>query len=168
MASQSKRANFQVTAEQEARLVAVKELLEAPSLKEAVLRMSRVMLVLARELASGKRLYVGERPETVERLVLPDLEGAEGGWRWLVARPHPWRRQLWVKGRKLLAAQVWSDIQANALTPEQAAQDWSLPLEAVEEVLRYCEENTALIVLEAEEERRRLADAGVRLAPAPR
>jgi len=168
MAGQTKRANFEVTPEQEARLVAVKELLQASSLKDAVLRMSSVVLVLARELASGKRLYVGDRPGTVERLVLPELESVEGGWRWLVARPHPWRRQLSVKGRKLLASQVWSDMRAHELTPEQTAQDWNLPPQAVEEILQYCEQNAALIALEAEEERRRLADAGVALAPAPR
>jgi hypothetical protein len=43
-----------------------------------------------------------------------------------------------------------------------------LPLEAVAEVGRYCEENAALIALEAEEERRLLTHAGVALAPAPR
>ena len=168
MGGQTKRANFEVTPEQEARLIAVKDVLEASSLKDAVLRMSSVMLVLARELASGKRLYVGDRPETAERLVLPEIEAVEGGWRWLVARPHPWRRQLWVKGRKLLAAQVWSDMQANELTAEQAARDWDLPLEAVEEILRYCKESAVLIALEADEERRRLTDAGIGLAPAPR
>ena len=168
MSSQTKRANFEVTPEQEALLSAVKEALQASSLKDAVLRMSSVMLVLARELASGKRLYIGDRPETAERLVLPELEAVEGGWRWLVARPHPWRRQLWVKGRKLLAAQVWSDMHANQLTKQQAALDWDLPLEAVDEIVRYCEENAALIGLEADEERRRLSDAGVALAPAPR
>jgi hypothetical protein len=124
------------------------------------------MLVLARELASGKHLYVGERSDTAERLILPELESLGGGWCWLVARPHPWRRQLWVKGRKLLAAQVWSDMNSNRLTEKQAAQDWDLPLEAIEEIDRYCDENAALIALEADEERRRLSDAGVQLAPA--
>jgi hypothetical protein len=168
MGGQTRRANFEVTPEQEARLIALKDVLEASSLKDAVLRMSSVMLVLARELASGKRLYVGERPETAQRLVLPELEAVEGAWRWLVARPHPWRRQLWVKGRKLVAAQVWSDMQANGLSAEQAARNWDLPLEAVDEVRRYCQDNAALIALEADEERRRLNDAGVALAPAPR
>ncbi len=87
MSSQTKRANFEVTTEQEARLTAAKEALQASSLRDAVLRMSSVMLVLARELAHGKRLYVGDRAETAERLVLPEIEAVEGGWRWLVALP---------------------------------------------------------------------------------
>jgi len=165
MASQSKRANFEVTPEQEARLSALKDVLQASSLKDAILRTSAVMLVLAHELASGKRLYVGERPDTAERHILPELESLERCWRWLVARPHPWRRQLWVKGRKLLASQVWSDMNSNRLTEKQAARDWDLPPEAIEEIVRYCEENAALISLEADEERRRLNDAGVQLAP---
>ena len=166
MASQTKRANFEITPDQEARLTALKEVLQVSSLKDAVLRMSSVMLVLARELADGKHLYVGERSDTAERLILPELESVQGGWRWLVARPHPWRRQFWVKGRKLMAAQVWSDMNSNQLTAEQAALDWDLPLEAVEEIVRYCKENAALIALEADEERRRLNDAGIQLAPA--
>jgi len=32
------------------------------------------------------------------------------------------------------------------LTKEHAAQDWDLPLEAVEESVRYCEENASLIM----------------------
>ena len=166
MASQTKRANFEITLEQEARLSALKEMFQASSLKDAILRTSAVMLVLARELASGKHLYVGERSDTAERLILPELEALAGGWRWLFARPHPWRRQLWVKGRKLLASQVWSDMNSNRLTTSQAAEDWDLPAEAIEEIIRYCEENAALIALEADEERRRLRDAEIRLASA--
>jgi hypothetical protein len=166
MARQTKRANFEITPDQEARLTALKEVLQASSLKDAVLRTSAVMLVIARELADGKHLYVGERSDTAERLILPELESVERGWRWLVARPHPWRRKLWVKGRKILAAQVWLDMNRNQLTKNQAARDWDLPLEAVEEIVRYCEENAALIALEADEERCRLSDAGVQLAPA--
>jgi len=56
-------------------------------------------------------------------------------------------------------------MQANRLTIDQAAVDWELPLDAIEESTRYGDTNRALIELEAEEERRRLADAGVPLAP---
>jgi hypothetical protein len=117
--------------------------------------LSVVTGVRARELASGKHLYLGERPETAERLLLPELEAVDGGWRWLVARPHPWRRQLRVKGRKLLASQVWSDMRANQLAREQVSLDWGLPPHAVDEIARYCEDNAALTAIEADEERRR-------------
>jgi len=48
----------------------------------------------------------------------------------------------------------------------QAAEDWDLPPEAIGEIVRYCEEKRALIALEADEERRRLSGAEIRLAPA--
>jgi hypothetical protein len=164
--TQTKRVNFEATPEQEARLDALKEAMHAASLKDAVLRGTSVLLVLARELAGGKRLYLGEQRESSERLVLPELEPLSESWRWLVSRPHPWRRQFWVKGRKLLASQVWADLRTNDLTLEQAAEEYELPTQAIEEVRRYCEANAALIALEADEERRRLQDAGVSLAPA--
>lgn len=166
MTTQTKRANFEITPEQQARLDALKDAIQASSLKDAVLRSSAVMLLLARELADGKHLYLGERRESAERLVLPELESLSPRWRWLVARPHPWRRQLWVKGRRLLASQVFSDMRANDMTPEQIAEDLDLPIAAIDEVVRYCEENAALIALECEEERRWLGEAGVALAPA--
>jgi len=53
----------------------------------------------------GNRLFVGKSPTTAVRLSIPELESrAHGQWRWLVERPHPWRRQLWVKERKVLAS----------------------------------------------------------------
>jgi hypothetical protein len=165
MTTVTKRANFDVTPEQQARLEELKDAMRASSLKDAVLRTSAVMLLLARELADGKHLYLGERRESADRLVLPELEPLSPPWRWLVARPHPWRRQLWVKGRRLLASQIWNDMRANALTAEQVAEDLDLPVEAVDEIVRYCEANAALIALEADEERQQLGDAGVALAP---
>ncbi|MGA9381514.1 MAG: hypothetical protein WBV73_22370 [Phormidium sp.] len=60
-------------------------------------------------------------------------------WQYLVARSHPWRRQLYIKGRKLLASTVWQDMMANEMSPEQAAENWDLPLSAIYEVIRYCE-----------------------------
>lgn len=159
---ETKRANFEISLEQEASLQQLKQLLDAPSIKEAVLRSSRVMLFLAGEMSSGKRLYLGESPEKATRVALPDIEPSFG-WKWLTQRPHPWRRQLWVKGRRLLASQVWSDMQTNGMTEAEAAANWDLPREAIEEILAYRLQNAALIALEADEEKRQLADAGVNL-----
>ncbi len=86
-------------------------------------------------------------------------------WRYLVARPHSWRRQLSVKGRNLTVGQLVSTIQANRLSPEQASADLDLPLEAIHEALSYFAENRALIDLEAAEERRRLSERGYPLEP---
>ena len=86
-------------------------------------------------------------------------------WRYLVQRLHPWRRQLSIKGRNTTVSQLVSAVRANRLTPEQASDDFALPLEAVQEALTYYDENRKLIELEASEERRRLAERGHRLEP---
>jgi hypothetical protein len=76
-------------------------------------------------------------------------------WRWLIERPHPWRRQLWVKGRKLLASAVWLDALTNGMGPREAAANWDLPQDACDEIFAYCDANETLIDAEANEERRR-------------
>ena len=86
-------------------------------------------------------------------------------WQYLVTRPHPWRRQLYIKGRKLLASTVWQDALTNEMSPEQAAQNWDLPLAAMYKVIRYCENHQGLLKLEADEERYRLEEKGVSLEP---
>ena len=86
-------------------------------------------------------------------------------WQYLVTRSHPWRRQLYIKGRKLLASTVWQDTIANEMSPEQAAENWDLPLRAISEVIRYCERHRELLKLEADEERYRLEEKGVSLEP---
>ncbi len=78
-----------------------------------------------------------------------------------VERPHAWRRQLWVKGRKLLASAVWLDALTNGMGPREAAENWDLPQDACEETFAYCEANAALIEAEANEERQRLNGANV-------
>ncbi|MEM8639775.1 MAG: hypothetical protein AAGG51_13310 [Cyanobacteria bacterium P01_G01_bin.54] len=95
---------------------------------------------------------------------LPTTDSDER-WQFLVTRPHPWRRQLCIKGRKLRAATVWQDMQANQMTVEVAAENWDLPVAAIQEVVQYCESNQELLRLEAAEELQRLQAAGVRLEP---
>ena len=86
-------------------------------------------------------------------------------WQFLVARPHPWRKQLAIKGRKLLASTIWHDILTNSMTAEQAADNWALPLAAIQEVIQYCETHQELIQLEADEEKHRLREQGVSFEP---
>jgi hypothetical protein len=83
-------------------------------------------------------------------------------WRWLLERPHPWRRQLWVKGRKLLASAVWLDALTNGMGPREAAENWDLPQEACEEIFAYCEANKALTEAEANVERQILEESADR------
>ena len=102
-----------------------------------------------------------------ERLVIPELERpAQGGWRYLVQRDHPWQTQMSIKGRRLLAATVWRDMLSNGQTPAEAAKEWDIPIGAVEEAQSWSKANRALLDMEAREEARRLSSAGVALAPA--
>jgi uncharacterized protein (DUF433 family) len=50
---------------------------------------------------------------------------------------------------------------ANNMTPEEIAQDFGLPVEAVYEALDYYEKHRELLEAEVEEERRRLREHGI-------
>ena len=166
MTLETKRQNFNVTPEQEADLARLREELDAPSVKDAILRAARIVGAISRQTRQGGALYVREATGEQHRLLIPELESAAPGpWQFLVARPHPWRRQLWVKGRKLPAATVWTDWRVNGGTPEEVAANWDLPLAAAEESIRYGETHRDLLRMEAEEEKRRLAEAGVPVMP---
>jgi uncharacterized protein (DUF433 family) len=89
----------------------------------------------------------------------PEIEN----WQYLTARPHAWRKQLYIKGRKLLVSTIWLDMSANQMSPEQAAENWDLPLSAIYEAINYCESHQELLKLEADEERYRLEAKGVQL-----
>jgi uncharacterized protein (DUF433 family) len=166
MTTETKRQNFNITPEQESELNWLRDAIGAPSTKEAILRAVRVMAVLAREVRRGHTLFLRSESGQMTQILIPELQplGAEG-WRYLISRPHPWRRQLYVKGRKLSAYTVWMDMQANQMTPEAAAANWDLPLEAIIEIIRYCETQRELLSLEAAEEHRRLAEEGLSLEP---
>ncbi|AFY34347.1 hypothetical protein [Calothrix sp. PCC 7507] len=112
------------------------------------------------------QLSVGDRLALISAVIqslqnTPPIEN----WQYLVLRPHPWRRQLYIKGRKLLASTVWQDMTSNQMSPEQAAENWDLPLSAIYEALHYCESHQGLLKLEADEERHRLEAKGVPLEP---
>lgn len=116
----------------------------------------------------------------IQALKLPDQErqalldalaqslptkGVNECWQFLVARPHAWRKQLYIKGRKLRAATVWQDMLANQMTVEEAAENWDLPVAAIHEAVQYCEANRVLLQLEAAEELLCLQAAGVSVEP---
>ena len=78
-------------------------------------------------------------------------------WHYLVERRHPWRRQLWLRDRKLMASTVWLDALTNSMSIDETATSWELPIEAVQEIFKYCESHKDFIEAEAKEERCRLA-----------
>jgi uncharacterized protein (DUF433 family) len=83
-------------------------------------------------------------------------EYPQEGHCYLVARDHAWRHQLYLKGRNLTVGQLVSSIRADQLPPEQAAERYDLPVEAVAEALAYYQSHRELIDAEAEAEKRYL------------
>ncbi|TAM58195.1 hypothetical protein EPN52_11320 [bacterium] len=87
----------------------------------------------------------------------PELTNAvapERQYRYLVRRPHSWRRQLSLKGRRLTVGQLVAQMRANALDEAAAAREFDLPFEAVVEAVDYAERFAGLLAAEAAEERR--------------
>ncbi len=44
-------------------------------------------------------------------------------WQYLEQRPHPWRKQLYIKGKRIKASVIYSDLIANNETPIKAAEN---------------------------------------------
>ena len=82
-------------------------------------------------------------------------------WQYLAKRNHPWRKQLYVKGQKLLASTVWQDMITNGMSVEEAADNWDLSLDVIDEIIRYCESHQDLLKLEADEEHYHLVEKEV-------
>jgi hypothetical protein len=110
-----------------------------------------------------KRDIIGGSPEqqgalevkpVIEKLALPK-------WVYLVAQAHPWKKQLFVKARNLPAAAVWTGMIANDLSVQEAAENLKLSVDAVEEILEYCQANRVLLEMEAQEELRILEEKGI-------
>ncbi len=163
-----KRQNFNVTPEEEAQLQSLREILRAPSIKDAVLRAARILLTLDQETRAGGRIFSIDRNGAQTRLLLPDIEAPAPLWKYLEPRPDNWKRQLFVKGRRLTAANVWFDMFANQQTTQEAAKNWDLPLEAIEEIIRYCEANQDVIGAEADQEGRTIAKYADKIVPGKR
>jgi predicted DNA-binding antitoxin AbrB/MazE fold protein len=92
-------------------------------------------------------------------------EYPQEGYKYLVARDHPWRRQLYIKGRNLTVGQLIYNMRADGLLPEHAAERYSLPLEAIEEALAYYQSHRELVEAEGEVEKHHLIEKGYKLEP---
>ena len=104
------------------------------------------------------KLSKGDRLDLIASLVQSLQNQVEiDNWQYLAKRNHPWRKQLYVKGQKLLASTIWQDMIANKMSVEEAADNWDFPLDAIDEVIRYCENHRDLLKLEAEKEAYKLS-----------
>lgn len=165
----TKRQNFNITPEQEAEIAQLKELINSPTIKDAILSSVRICSVIARKVREGNQLFlVKEDKGQMYQVLIPELEVlVPPKYKYLVERPHSWKRQLYVKGRRLPAASVYKDYLLEKRTVKQLAEDWELPVEAVQECVSYCAENQALLVMEAMEEQRLAGDMSVDADAAP-
>jgi hypothetical protein len=104
----------------------------------------------------------------LEKAVLAKTDASQQGgetevppWKFLVSRRHPWRKQLYLKGRNLTARQLVGSMHANAFDEAAAAANYHLPVEAVHEAVAYVQANAELLQTESEIERLMLKrDAG--------
>ena len=88
-------------------------------------------------------------------------------YEYLEARPHPWRRQLYLRGRNITVGHLVATMNANKLSPEEAAEDMDLPLAQVQEALAYYEAHSDLVNSELREEKRYLQAKGYLVEPPP-
>lgn len=121
-----------------------------------VIRVSLSLLAWTIDARShGKRVVAVTRDQLPARFEEPVLPGVEEQlpteWEWLVQRPHAWRRQLWVKGRRLAAGDLARTIEIEDWAPERAATEFDLPLEAILEAQRYLAANRDLVLAEERE-----------------
>ena len=117
---------------------------------------------------------------TAENTDQPGQQGADNSslpvetpvepWKHLVARRHPWRKQLFLKGRNMTVRQLVGTVKANKFSEEQAAKDLGLPVEAIREAFAYFEANPEVIELDAAHERylRKIQGVGRGPQPVPR
>jgi uncharacterized protein (DUF433 family) len=62
----------------------------------------------------------------------------ETTYRWLEPKPYKkTTRQLGIRGRNMIVWNLVAEIVAGGRTPQEVAEDYRLPLEAVEEALDY-------------------------------
>src|SRR3712207_2024186 len=74
-------------------------------------------------------------------------------YHFLEPRPCSNYRQLFVKGRRIRAEDLYRQtVGEDPRTPEQVAEDYEVPLEAVQESVDYCIHNEALLRREREED----------------
>lgn len=119
----------------------------------------------------GKRVIAVDPdllPGAYEEPVITGLQDIGENWVWLVRRDHPWRRQLWIKGRKIAAGDLIRTAEVSGWSPEETARQFDLPLDAVLEAQRYMETARDLVLAEEAENRMATQPFEVDVAALPR
>jgi uncharacterized protein (DUF433 family) len=80
--------------------------------------------------------------------------------------PRSHYRQLWVKGRHIRAEVLYRlTVGLEPRTPEEVAQDYDLPIEAVQEAIDYAVRNQKLLDAERAREKARAEQLGLDKPP---
>ena len=83
------------------------------------------------------------------------------GYEYLETRPGSFYRELFVRGVNLRPSRLVAWMEAEGLTPEQAAADRCLPVQAVREAMDYVKNHADLIAGELQREHQLLRDRGL-------
>jgi len=87
-------------------------------------------------------------------------------WKWLERDPMSSLKQLSIKDRRVRARTLYGlTMGEDAMTPEEVADSYNLPIEAVREAIEYCQSDPPEIREDFEEEERLIADAERRNVP---
>src|SRR6266480_3066730 len=87
-------------------------------------------------------------------------------WKWLYHYPKRSYKQLSIKGTKIHARTIYGQyVGDDGRTPEELAEDFNVPLEAVLEAIEYCEGDPPEIREDWEMEEESIADAERRNVP---
>ena len=81
-------------------------------------------------------------------------------WKYLVIRRHPWRKQLYIKGRNMTVRQLIGGVSSNGFSEEEGARNYGLPVEAIREAFAYAEANPEVLERDAAHERSLLEQMG--------
>lgn len=77
-------------------------------------------------------------------------------YQWLEPKPYKKHtRQLGIRGRNMIVWNVAGDVVVSGRTPQEVADDYHLPIEAVNEALDYYYANKEWIDAEVDEQGRR-------------
>jgi uncharacterized protein (DUF433 family) len=85
------------------------------------------------------------------------MMSTENTYKWLEPKPYKkFTRQLGIKGRNMMVWNLVADVVVSERTPEEVAEDYRLPMEAVQEALDYYYANKEWVDAEVEATARRL------------
>jgi uncharacterized protein (DUF433 family) len=84
-------------------------------------------------------------------------------WKFLSPNPRSNYKQLFVKGTRIRAEILygWTVDGEEPMSPQEVAESYGLPLEAVQEAIAYCQSNPPEVDQDHAEEERRIKTAGI-------